>query len=97
LNRNSYETRYKELDVEPFVDYPYVYKRFKYSEGFYRGETGAEEIQKLKSVQFFKYQCDEHDESPDFVKMFRVLEELERNLTVMAICNLPEWKAAKWG
>jgi hypothetical protein len=97
LNRNSYETLYKESGVEPFVDYPYVYKYFERSEGFHRGENGAEEIQKLKSVQFFKYQCGEHDKSPDSVKMFRVLEELERNLTGIAISNIPEYKAATWG
>jgi hypothetical protein len=97
LNRNSYETRYKELEVEPFVDCPYAYKRFERSEGFHRGENGAEEIQKLKSVQFFKYQCDEHNKSPDSVNMFKVLEELERNLAGIAISNMPEYKAAKWG
>ena len=97
LNRNSYETRYRESDVEPFVDYPYVYKRVERSEAFHRGENGAEEIQKLKSVQFFKYQCDEHDKSPDYVSMFKVLEELERNLTGITISNIPEYKAAKWG
>jgi len=97
LNRNSYNTRYKEKDVSPFVDYPYEHKQFKQSEGFFKGENGAEDYQKLKSVQFFIYQCDEHDKSSEAVKMFSVLKEIQYFLTYNIIKNTPEWKSAKWG
>lgn len=96
LNRNSYNTRYKQSDVPPFIDSPYKYQCFKRSEEFYKGENGAEDIQKIKNVQFFYYQCDEHDNNPEAVKMFKVMEEIEYHLIRGVISNMPEWKAAKW-
>ena len=96
LNRNSYNTRYKECDVDPFVDYPFEHKKFKYSEGFYKHQNGPEDFQKLKSCQFFKYQCIEHDESPEVVEMYNVLEEIVNGVKDNIVMNAFEWRQAKW-
>lgn len=96
LNRNSYETRYKESDVDPFIAEPYRYKYFKRSAEFYRGENGAENVQKLKSVQFLKYQCADHDNSPQAVKLYRVLSEIVKRLSENIIDNMELYKSAKW-
>jgi hypothetical protein len=96
LSRNSYNARYKESGVAPFVDCPYEYSSFKRSENWHMAENGPEDYQKLKSVQFLKYQCDEHDNSPNAIQMFKALEEIEHHLTRNIVENSPEWKAAKW-
>ena len=96
LNRNSYNTRYRKSNVEPFVNYPYEYKRFKRSESFHSGKNGPEDYQKLMNVKFLRYQCADHNNSPEAVKMYAVLDELVIKLMTVIIENTPEWKAAKW-
>ena len=96
LNYNSYDARYGGKANEQYEYAPYKPARFKKTDEFYRGENGSADYQKLKSVQFFKYQCDEHDNSPVSVKIYALLEEIERSLLYNTIQNTPEWKMAKW-
>jgi len=96
LNRNSYNTRYKGCDVEPYIDHPYVYARFKRAEGWHMGVNGAEDYQKLKSVQYLTYQCADHDRSPESEKLYAVLGEIVHHLKTNIIENEPAWKDAAW-
>lgn len=101
LNLNSYNTCYQHLidkgTIESSSMEPYTPSRFKRSEGFFMGENSPEDYQKLKSVMFFCYQCDNHDKKPNAEKMYNVLRELENGLLRYIIGNSPEYKTAIWG
>jgi hypothetical protein len=96
LNLNSYNTRYQGRHQEYVIQEPYKPAFFKSADGFYNGENGAEDYQKLKSVQFLLYQCDNHDGSEKHKKLYSVLDELVTVLGFYIIGNVAEYKSATW-
>jgi len=101
INMNCYKTYYQHLIENGTIDLsvvqPYVYSRFKRSEGFSMRENSPEDYQKLSSLMYFIYQCDGRDDDPSAEKMCKVLRELENGLLRYIIENTPEFKNAIWG
>ncbi len=68
----------------------------KFRELNYRYQPAhGSEIQVLKSLQCWKYQCSEGDvpETP----LYQFFEEVEHHVALQIVMGLPEYKKATWG
>jgi hypothetical protein len=81
LNRLGVNERYDEQEIEQNVSY---------KEGFC-----CSLIQAYKSLACFLYQCCEGD-IPEKNELYKMLEEVKKEMACCIVSNLPEYDKAKW-
>jgi len=79
LNKKAVDYRYSETNVINLIKYSY---------------TSTSEIQVLKSIHCFLYQCSEGD-YPEH-RIFKFVEELRDLIESDIIHSLPEYEKAEW-
>ena len=85
LNGDGVNARYGEGEVEQFRPLNFTYKPEPY----------VSNVQVLKSLQCWMYQCSEGDVPQ--TTLYQFFAEVESYLAVHIVMDLPEYDQAKWG
>jgi len=85
LNCDGVNARYGAGEAEKFRPLNFTYKP----------EIHYSLVQVLKSLQCWKYQCNEGDVPQ--TRLYQFFEEVEHHLALKIVMNLPEYDKATWG